>query len=312
MHLQLLHLDDSLYHQQVFLRVCEAEGASRIDLRQEASPIRLWGKDRDLQALSAALPPVSGARLTFMGSGDFHHVTALLAGQLTAGRGEPFTIVQFDNHPDWVHFKGGMHCGSWINRALQQPNVGKIVNIGATSDDLKWPELRGGNLRLLQEGRLEVFPYVHAPSRVLRQYGEGESFTQKGRALHWRCMGEMSDEEFLPRLLASIGTSDIYITIDKDVLAEDDAAANWEQGQMPLQRLIAIIRRLGAKRRVIGADVAGDFGTPHYPGSAWTQLLKRGELLIDRARRPFDVMSAAGRNAASNLQLLAAFREVMG
>ena len=312
MHVQLLHLDDSLYHQQEFLRVCEAEGASQIDLRQEASPIRLWGKDRDLQALSAALPPVNGARLTFMGSGDFHHVTALLAGQVAASRDEPFTIVQFDNHPDWVHFKGGLHCGSWINRALQQPKVQKIVNIGVTSSDLNWPELRGGNLRLLTEGRLELFPYAHAPSRVWRHYGEGESFIQKGRLLHWRCIGGMSGEEFLPRLLNSIGTPDIYITVDKDVLADKDAAANWEQGQMPLQRLIALIRQLGAKRRVIGADVAGDFGTPHYPGSAWMQLLKRGELWVDRARRPFDVVSAAGRNAASNLQLLAVFKEVMG
>jgi hypothetical protein len=312
MHVQLLHLDDAFHHQQEFLRVCEAEGASQTDLRQEASPVRLWGKDRDLQTLSRALPPVNGTRLTFMGSGDFHHVTALIAGQLAASRDKPFTVVQFDNHPDWVHFKGGLHCGSWINRALQQPNVQKIVNIGVTSGDLNWPELRGGNLRQLAEGRLELFPYTHAPSRVLGQYGEGQSFKQKGRALHWRCAGGMSDAELLPRLLTCIATPDIYITVDKDVLAEDDAAANWEQGQMPLQRLLAIIRQLGGARRVIGADVVGDFGTPHYPGSAWTRLLKRGELWIDRARRPFDVVSAAERNAASNLQLLAVFKEVMG
>jgi arginase family enzyme len=244
----LLHLDDGLRHQRAFLEACRAEGAGETDLSAEAGAIRLWGKERDVEKLARALPAVSGARLTVMGSGDFHHVTALLLQQLGQSHSQPFTIVQFDNHPDWVHFNGGLHCGSWVNRALSYPNVRKAVTIGVTSDDLKWPELRGGNLRLLTEGRLELFPYAHAPSRVLRNYGEGESSTQIGRALHWRCASAMDDVEMIQRTLNSIPTDDVYITVDKDVLIEEDAAANWEQGQMPLARLTGLIRKLGAAR----------------------------------------------------------------
>jgi hypothetical protein len=121
----------------------------------------------------------------------------------------------------------------------------------------------------------------------------------------------MDDVEMMQRTLNSIPTDDIYITVDKDVLIEDDAAANWEQGQMPLARLTGLIRQLGAARRIIAADIIGDFSTPHYPGSIWTRVLKRGELWMDRAGRPFSVETAASRNAASNLALLAAFKDAM-
>jgi hypothetical protein len=311
MHIQVLHLDDGLHHQCAFMDACKAGGAARADLSMQAGLIRLWGREADIQNLSRSLPPVNGARLTVMGSSDFHHVTALLTGQLAEQCEQPFTVVQFDNHPDWVHFSGGLHCGSWVNRALSHRNVRKVVTIGVTSADLTWPELRGGNLRLLTEGRLELFPYAHAPSRVFRQYGEGESFIQKGRTLHWRCAGAMSDAELMQRVLKSIPEGDIYITVDKDVLLEQDAAANWEQGQMPLARLTGLIRQIGAARRVIGADISGDFSTPRYPGGFWTRLMKQGEIWVDRARRPFDTASAAARNEASNLKLLAAFKDVM-
>jgi arginase family enzyme len=136
MHIQLLHLDDGLRHQRAFLEACQAEGAGETDLSAEAGAIRLWGKERDIEKLGRTLPAVGGARLAVMGSSDFHHVTALLVQQLDQSGSQPFTIVQFDNHPDWVRFKGGLHCGSWVNRALSHPNVRKVVTIGVTSNDL--------------------------------------------------------------------------------------------------------------------------------------------------------------------------------
>ena len=48
------------------------------------------------------------------GSGDFHHLSALLVRRIPT----PLTLVSFDNHPDWDIRPPRWCCGSWINRAL--------------------------------------------------------------------------------------------------------------------------------------------------------------------------------------------------
>src|ERR1700741_295389 len=46
------------------------------------------------------------------GSGDFHHLTAMFIRQIK----EPFVIMSFDNHPDWVVGPVRWSCGAWVNR----------------------------------------------------------------------------------------------------------------------------------------------------------------------------------------------------
>src|SRR5437867_937808 len=53
--------------------------------------------------------PQLGA-FTLYGSGDFHHLTALWLRQLS----EPFTLVSFDNHPDWDLRPPRWCCGTWL------------------------------------------------------------------------------------------------------------------------------------------------------------------------------------------------------
>jgi len=164
MRIELLHLDEGLTHQEIFLATAENAGAYALDLRASGRQVRLWGMDSELGAVKSQLPTSSEPILTFMGSGDFHHVTALLLERLAEASVEPFTIIHFDNHPDWVRFSGGMHCGSWVNRALAIPSVSKIVTLGVCSHDLRFPECKGGNLKAMSEGRLELFPFAHLPA----------------------------------------------------------------------------------------------------------------------------------------------------
>ena len=70
-----------------------------------------------------------------MGSGDFHHITAFLVAFAVENQSAPITLIHFDNHPDWVKFENGMHCGSWINRALEFRKIGKIITLGVCSHD---------------------------------------------------------------------------------------------------------------------------------------------------------------------------------
>ncbi|MDQ0455744.1 arginase family protein [Rhizobium paknamense] len=316
MQLLLLHLDDALELQPEFVRSCMMAGAHEIHEKQSGRAIRLWGKDATLSALHCNLTRSRALsrgkpRLVFMGSGDFHHVSALLLSVALEDYKGPVTVIHIDNHPDWVHFSDGLHCGSWVNRALDHGQVARVITLGVCSDDLVSPERKGANLDLLRDDRLQLYPYRHAPSRVKAHYGAGASYEQKAGSLHWRCISEMGEYNFIDRLLASIETPAVYITVDKDVLARSDALTNWDQGMMQLPYVLSLISEIGARHRIIGADVTGDYSRPDYSGSLLTRALKHGEILLDQPLAAPDREETRNINSAANHALLDVLAENM-
>jgi arginase family enzyme len=316
MRVSLLHVDDALEAQPDFIRACKNADAELIWVVEDASAIRLWGRQQRLDDFRKALVKQftgnkSEPRLTFMGSSDFHHITAFLVAFALENQSAPITIVHFDNHPDWVKFENGMHCGSWINRALKHPKVEKMITLGVCSRDLKRPEWKGANLALLSQGLLELYPYDHAPSRVKRDYGSGASFAQKKGALHWKTIRNLGEQNFTDHLLSRIKTKSVYLTIDKDVLAREDAITNWDQGCMRIPYLLSLVKEIGQRHPVIGADVTGDYSTPRYSGDLWTRLSKHAEIFMDQPRRKPDLAQAVNINSAANHALLEVLSEVM-
>jgi len=314
--LLLLHLDDALELQPDFVRACKFAGAYQYFDKDTGREIRLWGKQKALAELGRKIvkntpAPAKDPQLCFMGSGDFHHITAmLLAGALERKSGAA-TLIHFDNHPDWVTFDGGMHCGSWVNTALANPGIQKVITIGVCSHDLRSPERKGANLHWLGEGKLELYPYEHPPSRVLADYGSGASYRQEKGALHWKSISEIGEENFIDRMLSRIRTEAVYVTIDKDVLAADDAVTNWDQGRMRLPYLLALISEIGSRHRIIGADVIGDYSAPSYAGSLRTQRMKRAEIFIDQPRVRQGAETTRNINSAANHALLEVLAEYM-
>jgi hypothetical protein len=314
--LLLLHLDDALELQPDFVRSCMMAGAHEVSDKESGSAIRLWGRRQALDAvwrnLAKAAPLArEGSRLCFMGSGDFHHVTALLLSLALERCRQPVTVIHIDNHPDWVHFDNGMHCGSWINKALEQPLVKKVITLGVCSHDLKSPERKGANLVPLSDGRLELYPYMHPPSKVKSSYGSGPSFSQIDGALHWQSISELGEANFVDRLLGRIQTEAVYVTIDKDVLSDADAVTNWDQGCMQLPYVLWLLSEIGEHHRVIGADVTGDYSTPQYGGDFYTRTMKKAEVLIDQPFRRRDMMATRNINSAANHALLEVLSELM-
>ncbi len=315
MQLCVLHLDDALELQPDFINACEQAQARFISARDKGSELRLWGRPRELDTLRRNLAAqlskgTASAPLCFMGSGDFHHVSSLLLPIALERQSAPVTLLHFDNHPDWVNFCKGTHCGSWVNRAAEHPQVAKIITIGVCSHDLRLPELKGANLDLLKE-KLELYPYQHAPSRVRGQYGKTPSYEQIGNELHWKSINDMGEQNFIDHLLSRIPTESVYLTIDKDVLLRDDAITNWDQGRMHLPYLLSLIREISRRHRLIGADVTGDYSTPSYSGSLCTRLLKRGEIFLDQSHRKPDLGIAAHINSVANHALLEVLSEAM-
>lgn len=300
----LLHLDDALAGQSGLRDRTLATGAREVTANDLGPALRLWSRPAALAAIQErvrdTLPAAAGPRLVFAGSGDFHHLTpCLLARAIEIAPGPPITVVHIDNHPDWVRWDGGLHCGSWVGAAARLPGVAKVVTLGVCSSDIGRGRMRAGDLDLISDGRLALFPY--------RTPGSVGALEIRGRA--WPTIEALGLQSFLARLMGEIATEAVYLTLDKDVLRAADAATNWDQGLMSAGELFAILGVVLAERRVIGADVVGDWSAPTYGGGPAAALLKRAEALLDQ---PWRAPSAEARaaNETVNLRLLDLFEEL--
>lgn len=238
--------------------------AQYIGLRGEERSLRLWASRysmRELASRLAALPPPgNGPLVTFYGSGDYHHIAVALIGAVA----EPVTVVHFDNHADWVRVPATHNCGGWVNRALALPQVRRVVTLGVCSDDLELPQLKTGNLPALASGRIELHAWRAPPSRVWGRIGDGHGHAQVGRHLVWNGLADLNWGDFLRALVARLPTEAVWVTIDKDVLRAADAVSNWDQGQMPLDALLAALKSLASSRRIVGVDVCGEYSRPRF------------------------------------------------
>jgi arginase family enzyme len=294
-HLRLLDLDGSLPAASALARTGAWSSVDTVPLRDLAPALRLWARDATMRRARGRLGQ-SGPTLTLIGSGDFHH----LAVPLIAQARETVTVVHFDNHPDWVRWAPRWHCGSWVNQALALPHVARVVTAGPCSDDLVRPQLKGGNVAALGAGRLVLFPWRHAPSRLFGRIADGPGHRCADGHLVWRNLADCDSDERLALLLGAIETPSIWLTIDKDVLAETDALTNWDQGQMPLAALLELVAGLVARKRVCGADICGEYSVP-----VLSNLAKRIESRFDRPQRVADPARLA-RNAEVDRCLLQA------
>jgi len=293
----LLRLDDALAPQATLAERCGAADGVDLDARLLGPQLRLWSRPHVLDALreclDAGLPASEEAVLTFFGSGDFHHVSALLIARVLRQKSRLITVVHIDNHPDWVKFGDGLHCGSWAAKAARMPGVDRVVTLGVCSADIRQPWRKRADLALVRKGRIVLFAHGREEDEA--------PVTVAGIARP--TMASMSEDGFIDHLLTKIRTQDVYLSIDKDALLPQDAATNWDQGRMRLAYLGRIIARLGAKHRIVGADVCGDRSEPVYGGPLGARLLKRGEAWIDQPRGPAPAGGEA-LNEQTNLALL--------
>ncbi len=307
MRLRILDIDGSLPLQPGFAHLLAAQRAQSIDLRREEGALRLWATRQNMRKLADRLrscvsPPGVGPLVTFYGSGDYHHLATTLISAST----DPLTVIHFDNHPDWVRAPAANNCGGWVNRALELEQVARVITLGICSDDLERPQFKGGNLAALQSGRLEIHPWRAPPSRVWGKIGDGPGRKRIGNHLVWACLADADWNGFLDSLLARLTTDSVWVTIDKDVLRPEDAATNWDQGGMPLDALLAALRRINAQRRIAGVDVCGEYSPPRF-----ADPIKRVAAWLDHpAARPPSGATLA-RNDRTNRALVGTLAEIL-
>lgn len=288
-HLRILDTDGSV-DAEALRKAAPWDSVSTVNLRDLGPALRLWSRNKTIETARARLAQDDGPQpsITFLGSGDYHHLAALLIERVR----EPVSILHLDNHPDWVRLAPRWHCGSWVNRVLELPNVRRVATVGPCSDDLVNPARKGGNLAALDSGRLALFPWQHAPSRLRRRIADGPGHVWREGALHWRNLAERELPDACDAVVAALPTDAVWITLDKDVLPEAEALTNWDQGRMPLHSVVELIRAVGARKRVLGADVCGEYSPP-----AHRNLFKRIESRMDQPRRAQVERAELARNA---------------
>jgi arginase family enzyme len=213
------------------------------------------------------------------GSGDFHHLTAIFIRQVK----EPFTILSFDNHPDWDVRPPFWSCGAWINRALENPLVQQIAVWGCGSFECRLPWRLLGNRSACRSGRLWI-----APWRL-----EGEQYPpwlHAMSALDWRAV--------FARYVESLGAFPVYVTVDLDSLAESEAITNWENGRFSLPDLVWALNLLRQRSPIIGGDICGAFSPARY--ASWFQAL------AGRFDHPRQSSASDGERGTVNLRALKA------
>ena len=305
MHLQILDLDGSLDAQTSLRTLAPWDSVTTVPLRDLAPRLRLWSRNATMaqaRARIAALP-YAVPTLHLLGSGDFHHLAVLLMERAP----EPITLIHIDNHPDWVRLAPRWHCGSWVNQALRLPQVDKVITLGPCSDDLVRPDRKGGNLPALAAGKIVLWPWQHAPSRVWLRIADGAGHRYENGHLIWNNLAQTGVEAALNAIIPLIATSAVWLSIDKDVLAETDALTNWDQGHMPLPALIRIIHAIGARKRIVGADICGEFST-----AAHRNWFKRWEARMDQPQHESPDADLLVRNEDTNRQLLVAMEQASG
>ncbi len=191
------------------------------------------------------------AAFTLVGSGDFHHLSALWQRSLS----EPYILLSFDNHPDWDIRPPSWCCGSWISRVLETPNLKRACIWGCGNFELNAPHRWFANYRGMRANRLQVWPWSERFSRSAQKRWPGITPND------WR--------QIFSGFAQTIRGEAVYITVDLDCLDEDSAVTDWEQGMFRPDDISWAIQEIRKHARIIGGDLCGAHSGARY--RRWTQ-----------------------------------------
>lgn len=159
--------------------------------------------------------------LHFIDSGNYHYMSKLWTDKIK----EPFSLIVFDHHPDMQPslFENLMSCGCWVKEALDtNPYLQSVILIGVDEALLASVE----------------------PSYLKRLRALTEQ--QLNHPDIWRAFFKMHLKE------------PVYISVDKDVLDDEELETNWDQGSMKITQLKRFLIDIMEREQVIGMDVCGE------------------------------------------------------
>jgi len=263
--LRILNLDDSVIKQQKLTSQYKTE---IIDLSYLGPRIRLWMNKKTMKEIDKRIQGSLKNSITFLGSGDFHHISHILINQFK----QPFSLIIFDFHPDWDTLPPRFGCGSWLTQTLKNKNILKCILIGVSSSDISSWWVQSGNLDSLKDNRVEIYPYSHKPSLAFFKNVPANISLKIERGLfynkiHWNELKGKNLTEFFLSILKRLPQKQVYVSIDKDCLKKEYALTNWEEGHISLEELLLMLRLIKENLDIIGMDITGDYSRISLAGN---------------------------------------------
>jgi len=250
--------------------------ADYVDCRKWGPPLRFSATRSGIADFYSAIEK-HNARFTLFGSGDYHHLSALWLRKYT----EPLTLISFDNHPDWDIRPPHWCCGTWINRALELPQVRRAVVWGCGNFELNRPNSFFANHRALRAGRLQVWPWTER--------------LKPATQARWRGMTAQDWRTQFSQFAEGLRGESVYVTVDFDCLRTEDAVTNWENGLFTAEDVCWALGEISSHGKVIGGDACGAYSEPSY--ARWKQRI---ESTLDHPKLPpIDVEEAQRQNMRS-------------
>ncbi|MBF0593595.1 MAG: hypothetical protein HQL22_01360 [Candidatus Omnitrophica bacterium] len=259
--IRILNFDDTVARQPGLVGRYQPD---IVDLKSLGPAVRLWSNRANAQKVSAAFRPDLKNAVTFLGSGDFHHISSLLIDQFE----EPVTLIVFDHHPDWDILPPRLGCGSWVSRTLKRSNIKKAVLLGISSDDISSYSIQTGDLDSLAHDRVELYPYRHDPTftflRKVPVDNVSVTVTPLGARdrIDWKPLAGTDLTAFFFDLLGRLETKKVYVSLDKDCLQACWSRTNWEEGFFRQPEVLLLLKLIRENLDIVGFDVTGDYSPP--------------------------------------------------
>ena len=262
--IRILDFDGSVTGQK---QLCERFKPSISQLRDIGPASRIWLNGRTAQKIRGALKSKEKNFITFIGSGDFHHVSSLLIEQFS----QPICVIVFDHHPDWDIMPPKLGCGSWVTHTLKKTNISKLVLLGVSSEDISSKWIYTANLASLRNDKVEVYPYSHEPTNVLLKAVPQNSSIRLQRGIFmkkiiWNELKGQDLPEFFRKVLSALPVKQVYVSIDKDCLKKEYSLTNWEEGRLGLEELLLLLKLIRENTEIAGLDIIGDYSLPQAAG----------------------------------------------
>ena len=299
--IRILNFDDSIIKQKrIFLQY----QAQIIDLEKIGPAVRLWMNGALRKKIAERLHPEVRNSVTFIGSGDFHHISSILTSQFQ----EPFSLIVFDHHPDWDILPPRYGCGSWVREALRNTLISKCLLIGVSSSDISAGSIQSGNLASLRNSRLEIYPHTHEPTQViLEKIPVNNSYRSEGSfissRIFWNQLNDKNIPEFFLSLIKSLNTKNVYISLDKDCLKNEASLTNWEEGKLSLDELLVMLKIIKDNCEIIGMDICGDYSKANF-ANKFKSLISRFDHPRHVAAEKLPESTVTSLNETTNLKIL--------
>ena len=185
----------------------------------------------------------------FFDNGNYHYMSKLWTDRIQ----EPFSLIVFDHHPDMQppRFGGILSCGGWVKEVLDNNKFIQNVVIIGVKDSL----VETVREELSQSDEANILDKVTfiTESKILKEIPPG---TSPGQALQVGSGNVLSS--FIGSEPASVLSSNVYFSIDKDALSTSFAVTNWDQGSLSTTSLKSTIARFAAGRKILGIDICGE------------------------------------------------------